>query len=150
MPDASADLSRLHDLAPLEAVPWWPLAPGWIVLLGLALVSLGFGCVRAWRSWRANAYRREALRALVAAEDTPAVAAVLRRAALAIAPREEVAGLRGRAWVDWLERRVAQPPAEPVREALAGAIYAPAAGREAEAAVRAFAEDWISTHCRQC
>ncbi|MGB0719658.1 MAG: DUF4381 domain-containing protein, partial [Bdellovibrionales bacterium] len=30
-------LSRLRDIRGLEDVSWWPLAPGWWILLGLVL-----------------------------------------------------------------------------------------------------------------
>lgn len=110
----------LRDLHLPDAVSWWPLAPGWWVLIALALIGLAF-LVRAWLKIRARgAARRYALRQLneIVAEyeerKNPVefgvqLSELLRRTMLAYAPRLDVAGLTGDAWVERLDEGLAQP-----------------------------------------
>jgi hypothetical protein len=103
-----------------DAVGWWPLAPGWWLVI--ALLVLGFGLLlrNALQRRSRSAARRHALRQL--AQYTSAfaehgnaitlgieVSELLRRAMLAYAPRADVAGLTGEAWLAWLDRDLAQP-----------------------------------------
>ena len=54
----------LRDLHLPEAISWWPLAPGWWFVIGIAVIGLGF-LIRAWLRTRARgAARRYALRQL--------------------------------------------------------------------------------------
>ena len=105
----------LRDLHLPADIGWWPLAPGWWLLIALALVGLFLLMRRAWRRYRRSAHRRIALRALKRLraqyeEGADAVtlavelSELLRRAMLAYAPRNEVAGLTGEAWLRWLDR----------------------------------------------
>ena len=110
----------LRDLHLPDAVSWWPLAPGWWVLIALALIGLAF-LVRAWLRIRARgAARRYALRQLneIVAEyeerKNPVefgvqLSELLRRTMLAYAPRLDVAGLTGDAWLERLDEGLAQP-----------------------------------------
>ena len=110
----------LRDLHLPEAVGWWPPAPGWWVLLALVIILLGF-LLRAWLRVRAcGAARRFALRELSAIEreyeesKNPVefgahLSELLRRTMLAYAPRHDVAGLTGDAWLEWLDQGLAQP-----------------------------------------
>lgn len=110
----------LRDLHLPEAISWWPLAPGWWILIAIALVGLGF-LVRAWLKMRARgAARRFALRQLkeivkeYESSENPVefgvqLSELLRRTMLAYAPRLDVAGLTGEAWLQWLDEGLAQP-----------------------------------------
>jgi uncharacterized protein DUF4381 len=110
----------LRDLHLPEPVGWWPLAPGWWLLIALALFGLGWLLWRAWRKWRFNAPRRYAIRTLgtVEAEYLTSrnpvalgrqVSELLRRGMLAYAPRDEVAGLTGDSWLEWLDQGLPVP-----------------------------------------
>jgi hypothetical protein len=110
----------LRDLHLPEAISWWPLAPGWWVLIAGALIALSY-LVHLYLQHRSgSAARRYALRQLDAltAEfeqhgDAVAfssnVSELLRRTMLAYAPRGEVAGLTGEAWLQWLDRGLDRP-----------------------------------------
>ena len=110
----------LRDLHLPEAIGWWPLAPGWWVLVALALAGLGY-LVRLYLRRRSRAAaRRHALARLNeltadfeqhrdAIAFSSAVSRLLRRTMLAYAPRQEVAGLTGDAWLAWLDRDLDQP-----------------------------------------
>ncbi|MEN8165633.1 MAG: DUF4381 domain-containing protein [Acidobacteriota bacterium] len=89
-----------------EAVPWWPPAPGWYVLAGLVLIALGWLVLKVFRRWRADAYRRAALRLVRVVEQSGSTAelpALLKRTALSTYPRSDVASLSGEAWLAFLD-----------------------------------------------
>lgn len=111
----------LRDLHVPEAIGWWPPAPGWWLLLGAVLLGAVFAARALHRRHRRNAARRLALFELARLEkaweldrNTAALAAatsdLLRRAMLAYAPRDEVAGLTGREWLEWLDRGLERQP----------------------------------------
>lgn len=107
MPEFGGDrMWGLKEMAMPEPISWFPATPGWLVLLAIALMLLGWLGWRRVRAWRRERYRREALAridALRAAPDRLAeLPIVLRATALTAFPREEVASLRGSAWVSWL------------------------------------------------
>ncbi len=97
-------IELLEEVPEPPPVSMTPQTPGWIVV-GLVLAVLLFLLIRwAVLRHRAEAYRRAALRELEQAGDDPAaIAAVLRRTALAAFPREKVAGLAGPDWLAFLD-----------------------------------------------
>ena len=110
----------LRDVHLPDAIGIWPLAPGWWlvfgVVLGLSVVALR----RALINYRAGAARRLALRQLKQIRNEYArhgkpvrfaadVSELLRRSMLAYSPRQDVAGLTGQAWLDWLDHDLALP-----------------------------------------
>jgi hypothetical protein len=111
----------LRDLHLPDPVGWWPLAPGWWVLIVLAVAGLCYLLYRLFVRWRGNRARRIALAelsrvyrdyqqgadALTLAKD---VSELLRRSMLAYAPRSEVAGLTGESWLVWLDRGLEEQP----------------------------------------
>jgi len=146
MNDPATSLDRLHDVVLPPTVPWWPPAPGWCVVFGLALGAAALLAWRAWKRWQADAYRRAALRELTAAADAPAIAEILRRTALAFAPRSVVAAKTGAAWADWVAAQSDEAMTAQVRELLASGIYAgPAADRDVRA-LADYAARWIASH----
>jgi len=141
-----ASLDRLHDLVLPPAVPWWPPAPGWYAVIVLLLLAAGWLGWRLWQRWQANRYRREALRILATLADAPAMAELLRRTALAMAPRIVIAGKTGEAWVDWLAAQCPEAMPATVRAQLAAGIYARPAADEDLGALRAYTARWIARH----
>jgi hypothetical protein len=108
MPDADpGSLNRLHDIVAPPPVPWWPPAPGWYVVGAVGLVLLGVAARAAVASWRRNRYRREAVAELErlprGPDALPAMAELVKRAALAAYPRERVASLTGAPWLEFLD-----------------------------------------------
>lgn len=110
----------LRDLHLPEAVGWWPLAPGWWVVIALAVVLLAYLFRLYLRKHARGAARRYALRQLNtlmadfeehrdAVEFSSRLSGLLRRTMLAYAPRSDVAGLTGDAWLEWLDRDLDQP-----------------------------------------
>lgn len=131
-------LDQLRELPLPEPVSYWPQTWAWAVLGLLSMATAVWLAARAWRRWRGNRYRREALSELqrieaeaaadpLAARDLPAL---LKRTALAAQPSGAAAPLAGEAWTAWLAR-CGPPLPEDGARLLATLAYAP------DAAVRA-------------
>lgn len=110
MPEQTNPLADLNDIilptefeTALPALGWWLLAGFMIVLLLLALFI-------AWRYWRLNQPRREAMAQLKQAELSFAeLNLLLKRLALSYYPRQQVASLSGEAWLAFLDSKVKVP-----------------------------------------
>ena len=112
------------------------------MILALAVVVVSF---RAWRRWRTDAYRREALRELHGANSTAEVAEILKRTALVAYDRSQVASLSGAAWTQWLGQTAGVIMPAHIGEALTHGVFAKGdSGDTAE--VAAFAADWVLCH----
>lgn len=106
-----ADLD-LRDIQLPPEPSWWPPAIGWWLLALLLIAGLVVFAVR-WHHYRAERVRRLALAELDALGErcasTPQrlpaeLSTWLRRVALSVGARRELAGLTGQAWLAALER----------------------------------------------
>lgn len=161
-----AVLDQLHPLL-LPAPPsWTPQTAGWAVLAAIVLLLLAWAAWRGWQRWHARRHRRLALaelRRLRTALHAPATAAaprvaaarrlpeLVRRLALAHAPRSDVAPLQGTAWAEWLDRSLhdaTQPFTQGVGRRLTDWAYLPEAALpwdELEPLL-ALVERWVRRH----
>ena len=110
----------LRDLHLPALISWWPPGPAWWLVIGLVAIGLGF-LIRRFLKLRArSAARRYALGQLSqliveykqhgsAVTLGTELSELLRRTMLAYAPRGEVAGLTGEAWLAWLDRDMGKP-----------------------------------------
>ena len=114
-----ASLLNLNDIVLPEAVSWWPLASGWYYLFGVLLVMLALFVYRMIQNWRSNGYRREALHQLqVLAKDIKStekrdaglrqLPVLLKRTALSVYPRGQLASLTGESWLNFLNSKVSK------------------------------------------
>lgn len=128
-------LNLMHELVMPQPVAWLPQTPGWWIVLGWILAVL---LLLAWqfaRRRRRNRYRRDALAELKTiaaaselgpAESAQRIAALLKRTALAVYPRDDVAALYGADWAQFLkdssgnDRQIAD-----AADMLAAAAYRP-------------------------
>ena len=110
----------LRDLHLPDAIGWWPIAPGWWFVLILLAILVVYSLRRLYERRQHSAPRRYALRELARIEaeylenrNSVALARqlseLLRRGMLAYAPRQEVAGLTGNAWLSWLDTGMPVP-----------------------------------------
>lgn len=110
----ATSLNRLHDIIVPTPVPWWPPAPGWYWVMALAFIVLVAVLFTGFIRWQRNRYRREALAELARQEAAlknpelraPALLALselLKRTALTVFPREQVATLTGPKWFEFLD-----------------------------------------------
>ncbi|MCL9682950.1 DUF4381 domain-containing protein [Legionella maioricensis] len=127
---AKADaLAQLKDIHLPESIGWWPLAPGWYVVMLLALFLLI--AVACWAYKRhANALaKNQALELLNSYKEqyekegnaqlaSARISELLRRVALVYYPRAEVASLHGDAWVAFLNQTGKGVDFEPVKSML--------------------------------
>ena len=115
-----ASLQNLNDIVLPASVSWWPLASGWYFLIALMLIALAWIGYRAIRRWIENGYRRAALHELQLLvqdiQDTEKrntglrqLPVLLKRTALSIHPREQVASLSGEDWYDYLNSQIDKP-----------------------------------------
>jgi hypothetical protein len=109
-------LENLRGIHYPEPISWWPLAPGWYIILALILLVgliLGIWCYKRAR----KAYRRKyalaqikrlkqqlAAHAVATSVLIAEVSVLLKRSALGVFPRAEVAGLQGQAWLQFLDK----------------------------------------------
>ncbi len=141
-------LDRLIEAPDPPPVSMMPQTWGWAVLALILLATCIFVAIHMRRRYRANAYRRYAIKELEATRDDPAaIAAILRRTALAAYPRRDVAGLTGDDWLRFLDARVAG------KDFLEGpgrlVAAAPYRATQSEPALSAVAKDWIVRHQRE-
>lgn len=111
-PDPLAGLRPWHEPPP---VSWWPPAPGWWLLAALLCLALALVARHWWRARHARTLSRAALAEFLALRARcrtgalerraclAALSALLRRLALALYPRAQVAGLSGRRWLAFLD-----------------------------------------------
>ncbi|SAL42061.1 hypothetical protein AWB71_02178 [Caballeronia peredens] len=159
--DTPAALQSLHELPLPAPVSYAPQTIGWI-FVALLFVAIALACAwHAWRRYDKSRYRREALAELARIEaqlndDATRAAALaqiaplVKRAALAAAPRERVAALSGAAWLAYL-RRTQGAFDDESGALLYEASYAPGehlarvTRQQAEHLARA-AREWIERH----
>lgn len=101
-------LDRLQDIVPGPDVAFWPPAPAWYFVLAVVVIQGALLSIRFARRYRSNAYRRQALRELgdLREGDSWGLSVLLKRVALVAFPREKVASLTGKAWVEFLSQTV--------------------------------------------
>jgi len=100
----------LRDINLPDPVGWWPLAPGWWGLLALLILLIGILVYLIRRRRRvtpiklalAELARVETNHDLSAREKLEALSILMRRVAMTLCPREEVAGKTGEDWLNWL------------------------------------------------
>ena len=115
-----ASLQNLNDIVLPATIGWWPLATGWYVLIGFVLIVIAWFSYRSLKLWIKNRYRRAALRELQLLEDRVRkpgqrdaslrqIPVLLKRAALSVYPRSQVASLTGKDWFHFLNSTVKNP-----------------------------------------
>lgn len=113
MQSQASPLDQLADIHLPDSVSWWPLAPGWWILLALIIVTaIGFFIWRLRK--QQNHYRVVAQQELAAiyahyqqshdaANYLHGLSVLLRRTALTAYPRSFNASIKGNDWLNWLD-----------------------------------------------
>jgi uncharacterized protein DUF4381 len=96
-------LGNLRDIFIPEPPPLWPPAPGVWVALGMIFVVLLLVGWYVYSVRKRNAYRQAGLALLQNAATAHDVVVVVKRVALAVFPREQVASLYGEDWIAFLD-----------------------------------------------
>ena len=148
-------LANLHPLREPDLIGWWPLAPGWWLLLVTVLLGLATLAYFLVRRYRANAYRRRALSQLhVLHEEYLADAdasryitrtnALLKSVALRAYPPRQVAANSGEEWLAFLNNGLQAP--ERFHDNFATAAYQKVCPEMDMAQVHRVTRNWIKRH----
>ncbi|MCB1690628.1 MAG: DUF4381 domain-containing protein [Halioglobus sp.] len=148
-------LANLHPLREPELIGWWPLAPGWWLLLALAILIVAVAIYLARKHYSKNAYRRRALRQLQAllsqyeadgntGDYLGNVNALLKSVALRAYPGDSVASQHGESWRLFLNRSL--PPEAQLPAAFDNAVYQPQAPDIDMMQLHSAALHWIKKH----
>ncbi len=108
-------LAQLHDITLPPDVSWWPPAPGWWILAVLLLLFVVLLLRWGWSWYRKHAPKRAALQQLKqrwqayqqhqnGLQLLRELEMLLKQTALSYFPREQVAGLYGPAWLQFLDK----------------------------------------------
>jgi hypothetical protein len=122
-------LAQLRDIHLPEPVGWWPLAPGWYVLMLLILLIMMIITYRVYKRHVNGLAKNKALELLTFYKDhydkdrnaqvaSARVSELLRRVALVYYPRAQVAGLHGDDWVEFLNKTSKKIDFKPVKAML--------------------------------
>ncbi len=108
--EPAVDLSQLRDIHLPTRIDWWPLAPGWWIILVLVFVAL-LALYGWYRHWQRQHWRREALAELKLIQQNGThyqqiaqINVLLRRILMHCYPRQQVAALTGEQWLARLEQ----------------------------------------------
>ena len=125
----------LRDIHLPDPIGWWPLAPGWWVLLAVLLVAIALATWRYLRQDRRllrlatrelNGLQRRYAQTIDAREFLLRVSQLLRRFAMAKVGRERSAGLQGSAWQEFLNAPLPDAPFSQLPgQLLIDAVYRP-------------------------
>ena len=156
--NGSDPLAQLRDIHTPLPVDWWPPAPGWWVLLLLALLLVAVLCIWCLRKYRAGAYRRMARTELHSAYRDwqqqgndqaylQAANSILKRTAITGYNDQGVQALNGARWCEFLDQQWRKPVVEGFRDGpLVSAIYSESVSACDIAGLHDLAEQWIKAH----
>lgn len=110
-------LDSLRDVHLPPPLGWWEQAPGWYLLIVLILMTIIVVLICFTRYYQSGHVKREALALLKQYHQAYTVSCnscltcaqiseLLKRVALTYYPREQVSGLQGEAWLDFLNTHV--------------------------------------------
>ena len=157
-----ASLQNLNDIALPESVAWWPLAGGWYFIIGMVLIILTWSVYRWIKRWTNNRYRRTALNHLRVltkdihdpdkrASGLRQLPILLKRTALSVYPRRQLASLTGKDWHDFLNSKVSTPSFDSTASALLDEVSytigdLDSVDNQASDALLEACKDWLKHH----
>jgi hypothetical protein len=151
-------LDQLRDIHLPDPVDWWPPAPGWWLLLLLAVIAIGLILRQLILRHRARAYRRAAALELEHIIQTwqrhqndllclQQINKLLKRVALQAFPRTDVASLYGDDWARFLDLQWQRPPAAAFADTdLAAAVYSQQGQPCDVELIRKLTSSWLDQH----
>jgi len=155
-PATGTGLENLRDIHLPPPVSWWPPAPGWWLLVALIAVAIIFALWLIHRA-RRRRYRKLALAQLqriyrewqTGRDDLQfarGVNQLLKQTAIAAYSAAPVAALSGADWLDFLDRKLAQPRFHAGAVRALATLYAPAPEPIDADALYGAARAWIRSH----
>jgi len=105
-------LQGLHDIH-LPADPhWWPLAPGWWIIISVLVMTFFVFFFLKWRKYRWQRTVLAEIEHIIRTQETDRssqlakLSALLRRVSLRRFPQDEVANLYGQEWLQFLQMNI--------------------------------------------
>ncbi|MCE3045065.1 DUF4381 domain-containing protein [Legionella sp. 16cNR16C] len=154
-------LENLRDIHLPEAIGWWPLAPGWYILLILVLLLFAGGLYYFIEYQKNSKPKRHALKLLAQYQEeyqrsgnsqlaSSRVSELLKRVALVYFSRETVASLQGEEWINFLNQTGRKLNFNAVRQLLLELPYQPSTSQVSLAPLFARAKTWIKQRGKRC
>ena len=150
---AEASLDKLHDIITPEAVGYFPLAPGWVVVGLLVLALLFHFAIQTYSEYKKSLYKREALKELESftkqsQEESVALLSLAKRVAIVAYGRERIAKLSADSWWDFMEEHSKAKVSSQLRENIDKMLYDKSyeSSHTDYNAIKAFVTLWIKTH----
>lgn len=125
---AEASLENLHEIITPDAIGFFPLAPGWYIVVLFLLALLFHFSVEAYKRYKKFHYRREALKELANytkehRENVMALLGLAKRVGIVGYGRTEVAGLSSSKWWAFIENQSKASISIEVQEEISKLIY---------------------------
>jgi uncharacterized membrane protein len=147
-----ASLDNLHDIIVPEAIGFFPLAPGWVIV-GILLVALLFHwSIQFYRAYKKSLYKREALQEFdtlseASRENILKLLDLAKRVAIAAYGRENVAQFSGERWWHFMEEHSKVHVSSELRSEIDTLLYNESAllNHNFEK-IRSMVSVWIKTH----
>jgi hypothetical protein len=150
---AQASLDNLHDIIVPEAVGFFPLAPGWMVVILLALGLFFHFVFQAYKGYQRSLYKREALKELdsytkESRDEMIALVTLAKRVAIAAYGRKQIAKLSGESWWDFMEEHSKVKMRKELRAELSDLLYGTPKENDTSqyTVVKDLVTLWIKTH----
>jgi len=150
---AEASLDNLNDIIVPPMVGFFPLAPGWYIVLLLALALLFHFAYQKYKAYEKEQYRRDAEEELEALNDknrdnTIALLGLAKRVGISAYGRETIVPLHGDRWWDFMEEHSKATINVDSREAIDKLLYEKGVAFDACVfdAVFLMVSQWIETH----
>lgn len=145
MSDPLEQLRPLHQ--PLD-ISWWPPAPGWWLLLVLMIAALAWFFLRPRPRTMLQTALYEVEKMEIASDmQFPELASksnqLLKRYALTRYPEDEIAGLSGKPWIDFLQEHTPEDCDASMAEVLVESAYKPTVTDAPREKLLSFTRDWI-------
>ncbi|GAB5414178.1 MAG: DUF4381 domain-containing protein [Congregibacter sp.] len=152
MNQAQQLVQMLDPLRDPAAIGWWPLAPGWWLVIALVAALITWLVILAIRYYRRGAPIREAKRELdrIRTEHASvnatltAINALQRRLAISLSGRRSCAQLTGAQWSDFLNA-LSRDQGEYFSASLLGVAYQPTASDGDVEALLAATSEWLNS-----
>ena len=146
-------LANLRDIHLPEPISWWPLAPGWWIVILLIAVAACAVCLMLVKRHRTRLYRRQALAHLEQIEDLQgqeqlvALLELLKRTAISAYPDRSFANLNGNQLLRLLSTTCKEPIFQHIPDDLETLLYAKQISIEPVAKdFFSSAKEWIRKH----
>lgn len=153
---AEASLDNMHDIILPDAVGFFPLAPGWYIVLALVVALLFHFAVKTYKHYKRSLYRREALKEFHSYKEKDiksAIALILlaKRVGMSAYGRENIANLSEDSWWDFMQQHSKSKVSTEERKNISKLLYDDTyemQSREYDT-IKQFVLLWINSHKEQ-